>query len=328
MKDPCLTCPGGALERHAGNPIGSVIAIQLIVSVVKCVPGEDRNLTYIKETGDKRMEKNNLPDEIARRVFINMPFRDIDKHMSLIEKYPFNLEIGMDYYSIDSFSTRIFKETSERLRSLGIAMTIHAPYNEIFLGAPDRMIRDASRMRMESAFALIPCFSPLSVVIHLNYEERRFGFIYEEWFSLVVPPLKQYAERCGEMGAFLEIENVYEEKPDAMGEVFEALDGYPVRHCLDVGHLNAFSDTGIGEWIEKMGRYITHFHLHDNDGSSDSHSPIGRGNIDFTLVGDFISGMERKPLITLEPHNEEDLWETLKGFKKLGLYDMLNGFYR
>lgn len=273
------------------------------------------------------MKKNNLHDEIARRVFINMPFKDIDRHMALIEGYPFNLEIGVDYYSIDNFSAKTFRETAERLRSLGISLTIHAPYNEVFLGAPDRMIRDASRMRMESAFKLIPCFSPISVVMHLNYEERRFGFVYEKWFSLVIPPLKQYAEICGEMGAVLEIENVYEEKPDAMGEVFEALDGYPVSHCLDVGHLNAFSDTGIGEWIAEMGRYITHFHLHDNDGASDSHSPIGRGNVDFKLVRDFISGMEKKPLITLEPHCEEDLWVTLEGFKKFGLYDVLNDFY-
>lgn len=274
------------------------------------------------------MKGINLPDEIAQRVFVNMPFKDIGKHMALIEEYTFNLEIGIDYHAIDSFSSTIFKETAERLRSLGISMTVHAPYNEIFLGAPDRMIRDASLLRMESAFELIPCFSPLSVVIHLNYEERRFGFIYEEWLSLIIPPMKRYAERCGEMGAVLAIENVYEEKPDAMAEVFEALDGYPVSHCLDVGHLNAFSDTGIGEWIEKMGGYIAHFHLHDNDGSSDSHSPIGRGNIDFKLIGDFITGMDKIPLITLEPHNEEDLWVTLEGFKGVGLYDVLNNFYR
>jgi sugar phosphate isomerase/epimerase len=266
-------------------------------------------------------------DEITRGVFINMPLRDIGEHMSLIEKYPFNLEIGMDYYSIDNLSSKIIRKTAERLKGSGISMTVHAPYNEIFLGAPDRMIRDASLLRMESAFELIPWFSPLAVVIHLNYEERRFGFIYDEWFSMIIPALKRYAERCGDMGAFLAIENVYEESPDAMASVLEALDGYPAYHCLDVGHLNAFSDTGIDEWIEKMGRYITHFHLHDNDGSEDSHSPIGSGNIDFKLVGDFISTMEKRPLITLEPHNEKDLWATLSGFKRMGLVDVLNGFY-
>jgi sugar phosphate isomerase/epimerase len=257
--------------------------------------------------------------EIIKGVFICMPLINLDeRYTKLIKEYRFNLEIGIDFRALDRFPARYFRKTADRLLDLGISTTVHAPFHELFLGAADRLVRKAAVKRIDAAFKAAEYFAPKSVVVHLNFEEKRFRFIYDEWFSQIVPNLKRYAEKCGKMGAFLSIENVYEEVPDAMIEVFSELKDYPAFHCLDVGHLNAFSKTNLDIWLQSMGSYIRQFHLHDNDRTNDTHSPIGTGNIDFNKIRTFISKMNTKPVITLEPHTEEDLWKTLDGFRDAG----------
>lgn len=249
-----------------------------------------------------------------------MPIIDLEeKYLALIKKHRFNLEILLDFRSLDRLSDQYFKKSAKSLLKLGINTTIHAPFHELFLGAPDGLIQKAAIKRMDAAFKVAGYFKPESIVIHLNYEEKRFRFVYDEWLSQIIPNIKRYAEKCDKMKAFLSVENVYEETPDAMAELFSKLKGFPVYHCLDVGHLNAFSKINLDSWLKTLGRYIRQFHLHDNDGSNDTHSPIGTGNVDWGRVRTFISGMDPKPLITLEPHSEDDLWKTFEGFDKTGL---------
>ncbi len=259
-----------------------------------------------------------------RKVFISMPAKKIDDHYwKLIERNRLNLEIGLDSASLDTLGKGRLADIARGLKDLGLAATVHAPFNEIFLGAPDRLVREAAIARLDGAFDIAEAFAPRAVVVHLNFEERRFRYLYDNWMELVIPNIIRYAERCAAMGALLSLENVYEETPAAMAEVFERLKRYPVGHCLDVGHVSAFSYTPLAGWFDATGPYIRHFHLHDNDGTRDGHLPIGSGSIRFDMVRDFIAKMKEKPIITLEPHSEDDIWRTLDGFVSTGLLDAM-----
>ncbi|MFH0974416.1 MAG: sugar phosphate isomerase/epimerase [Spirochaetota bacterium] len=265
--------------------------------------------------------------EIINNVFICMPFINLNEryahYFRLIKRNRLNLEIGIDFRALDKFPAEYFRKLADELLGLGISTTVHAPFHEIFLGAPDTLVRKAALKRMDNAFKVIKYFLPKLVVVHLNYEEKRYRFIYDEWLNQIIPNLKRYAEKCGRIGAFLSVENVYEETSDAMTDVFNNLKGYPVYHCLDVGHLNCFSKMDLESWLFNLGPYIRQFHLHDNNGINDTHSPIGTGNIDFNKIKAFISKANPKPVITLEPHSEEDLWKTLEGFHEKGLLESL-----
>jgi sugar phosphate isomerase/epimerase len=57
-----------------------------------------------------------------------------------------------------------------------------------------------------------------------------------------------------------------------------------------------------------LGNEVRQVHLHDNDGSRDSHLAPGRGIVDFSLLFAFLKARKSPPpIITLEPHREEDL---------------------
>ncbi len=63
------------------------------------------------------------------------------------------------------------------------------------------------------------------------------------------------------------------------------LDANPdTKICLDVGHANCFAAYSPIEFLNRYWKNIAHFHLHDNNGSEDSHSAIGSGNIDFEAI--------------------------------------------
>ncbi len=272
------------------------------------------------------VEKNLTQDirDALRRVFITMPVRLIDeRYMHLIESYRINCEILLDFRALDGYPRAYLRGLAKRLRALGIRMTVHAPFHELFLGAPDRLVREAAVERMERAFSAAAMFRPESIIVHFNYEDKRFGFVYEEWKENIIPNLRHFAQRAGDMGAFLALENVYEENPRAMKEIFGLLKGYPAYQCLDTGHVNAFSKTGLDTWLKRMGPFIRHFHLHDNDGSADSHGPIGSGTVDFTRIAAFISRSRVKPLVTLEPHTEANIWKTLRGLCETGIDRLL-----
>ncbi|TAL34861.1 MAG: sugar phosphate isomerase/epimerase [Spirochaetes bacterium] len=260
----------------------------------------------------------------ARLVYISMPFGKLDAHMrALVKEHRLNLEIGISHHALDAHAPGEFRAVAAEIADAGISTTVHAPFQELFPGAPDRLVREAARARLDAAFGLAPLFRPASVVMHLNFEYRRFGFVHRDWLAHTAAEIDRYAELAAAMNALLCLENVYEESPDIFGEVFAKISAKNVRHCLDVGHLAAFSKIGIAEWLSGAGHFVGQFHLHDNDGSGDRHAPLGEGSVDFAAVKDFIAGMNAVPLVTLEPHSEPDIWKTLAGFTVLGFPEVL-----
>ena len=52
-----------------------------------------------------------------------------------------------------------------------------------------------------------------------------------------------------------------------------------LKLCLDIGHVNAYCRVPVMDWLETWAGCISHFHIHNNDGSRDSHSELNRGTV-------------------------------------------------
>jgi sugar phosphate isomerase/epimerase len=89
--------------------------------------------------------------------------------------------------------------------------------------------------------------------------------------------------------------------------------------CFDTGHFNAFSHAPLILWMKELGKYLGHLHLHDNHGQSDEHLPVGCGTFPFTELFDNLQSFAARPTITLEAHNETDLWQSLNNIKSMEL---------
>ena len=93
--------------------------------------------------------------------------------------------------------------------------------------------------------------------------------------------------------------------------------------CLDTGHLNAYGDGQIQGWVETLGPLTREVHLHDNHGDHDNHLGMGKGTINFDILFKSIKQMPNKPIVTIEPHEQEDFIASLDFLEQADFLSLL-----
>ena len=109
------------------------------------------------------------------------------------------------------------------------------------------------------------------------------------------------AEACAPAGLYLE--NTLEQTPDALARLAERLPAN-CGLCFDVGHWHAMAD-GVNKrdleaWLDALGPFIRHLHLHDNHGRGDEHLAPGQGGIDWLHFANLVQARGLKPSVTFE----------------------------
>ncbi|MBN1850378.1 MAG: sugar phosphate isomerase/epimerase [Deltaproteobacteria bacterium] len=258
-------------------------------------------------------------NRMINHVHVNIPFTML--HESYLHKFiaaRMNPEIGIDAVALDRFSISDFKKIADMIHANGLKITIHAPFMDLAPGSPDDAVRAVAKDRFEQVIRLVPLFKPKSIVGHTGYDHKRYGFLKDLWIQKGNEIWKWFAEEIRDQGTKLMLENVYERNPHECKELIEGLKDKGVGFCLDVGHVTAFSSTGLSEWLEVMGDDIEQLHLHDNHGVEDEHLALGKGCIDFSMLFQYLKDKRTEPpIITLEPHKEEDLPPALQYLEKI-----------
>ena len=75
------------------------------------------------------------------------------------------------------------------------------------------------------------------------------------------------------------LENVLEREPAWILDIIKGVDNPRLRMCLDIGHVSAYSNVPVMDWLEVCAPYISHFHIHNNDGTMDQHNALNDGRI-------------------------------------------------
>ena len=251
---------------------------------------------------------------LLRQVQVNIPFTMLyDSYLDRFLGYELNPEIGIDAGALERFDFSDFQRIAEKLQAHHLSITLHGPFIDLSAGSTDPAIKAVTRSRFEQLFKLVPVFRPRAVVCHAGYDWKRYGYFREEWIESSLDTWSWLAGGLVEQGSRLMLENVYEDDPQDIRIIFERLKNQKAGFCLDAGHLFAFGQGNLKPWLEGLGSYIGQLHLHDNHGRNDEHLPLGQGNIDFKhLFAYLISNDLPRPIITLEPHREEDLWPSLE----------------
>jgi sugar phosphate isomerase/epimerase len=250
---------------------------------------------------------------LLRQVQVNIPFTMLyDTYLDRFLEYELNPEIGIDAQALERFVLSDFQRIAEKLHAHHLSITLHGPFIDLSAGSTDPAVKAVTRNRFEQLLKLIPVFRPRAVVCHAGYDWKRYGYFREEWIESSLNIWSWLAGSLDAHGSRLMLENVYEDDPQDIGSILERLTSQNVGFCLDAGHLFAFGNGDLKQWLAVMGSYIGQLHLHDNHGHDDEHLPLGQGKIDFSLLfAHLISNDLPRPIITLEPHQEEDLWPSL-----------------
>jgi len=258
---------------------------------------------------------------ITARCFVNAPFdRLMTDLLPLFLEHRVQPEIGLEGGVLYSYSEKDFRSVARQLCDAGLGCTLHAPFLDLVPGAIDRRIRQATRDNLKKAFDLIDIFQPVSIVCHLGYEENKHGWKQEEWFANAVEIWSEMLAISKANETPMMLENTFENNPTMHLRIFEQLDSPYARFCLDVGHVIAFARNTWQDWLPTLAPYLGQLHLHDNSGTGDDHLAIGKGVFDFTGLFSYLKANRLKPIITLEPHHENGLWESLETLNTLDYF--------
>ena len=250
---------------------------------------------------------------LLRRIHVNMPWHLLPRYQDLIEQYRLNLELGFSAADLDNVSRRDFQKAADALARQGSRLTFHGPFWELCPGSCDPLIRQISRLRLAQLFDLITVFRPLQVVCHTGFDPRHHSSDHGPWLERALEVLEPLVDRAEQLNIRLLLENVWESGPALHRAVFDRLPSSHLGFCLDLGHQHAFSSTPLEQWLGVLADRLGEIHVHDNDGSRDAHLPVGAGTIAFPTLFGFLLDRGRRPLLTLEPHEQSHFTASLNG---------------
>ncbi len=186
--------------------------------------------------------------------------------------------------------TRAFLAQSDRF-------ILHAPFAEIHPCAIDPMIRQVAIHRLNQAAEICKRYDIRRMVIHSGFLPRVY---FPVWFVEQGAAFFREFLKNQPQDFEIMIENVLDPDPQPLLDLVSAINDPRANLCLDVGHANVASEIPMEEWIRILAPKLTHLHIHDNDGSWDTHSIPGDGTIGYPALFDRILSAAPQATMTLE----------------------------
>lgn len=160
---------------------------------------------------------------------------------------------------------------------------LHGPFTEIHPAAIDYRARQLGMERLNEAYEVASALEINRMVVHTGW----LPFIYfKSWQAEKGAAFWQEFLKGKASNFHIYVENVLEDEPYMLLDMMKQIDNPHIKLCLDTGHANATTspELPVEKWIEVLGPHIGHFHLHNNDGTGDSHSAFDCGSMDMNSI--------------------------------------------
>ncbi len=249
-------------------------------------------------------------------VHIHIPYPKLKDFFEMIRLRRYDLEIYFSAAVLDQLE----REDLEKLKA-GLdwnpSLTLHAPFMDLNPGAVDPMIRSVTQMRFRQLLNVAAILRPRGAVFHASYDKWRYSGKTDAWLGNSVDTWHMVMDAASNINMKVAIENVFDSDPEALRQLIEKVDRPGFGFCFDTGHLNLFSTVPMEQWFASLGRHLVEVHLHDNDGTADSHWAIGRGSVDFGKFFSLLSAQAPVPVYTIEAHEKQEIATSLQRVKTL-----------
>ncbi len=249
-------------------------------------------------------------------IHVHIPYPKLKDFFEMVRLRRYDLEIYFSAAVLD----QIEREDLEKLKA-GLdwapALTLHAPFMDMNPGAMDPMIRSVTQMRFRQLLNVAAIFKPRAAVFHAAYDKWRYSGRKDVWLNNSIETWHTVMDAASNIGMQVAVENVFDEDPEALRMLIEKIARPGFGFCFDTGHFNLFSAVPMEQWFEGLGRHLVEVHLHDNDGTADSHWAIGRGSVDFEKFFGLMRKHSPVPVFTVEAHEKDDVETSLGRVKSL-----------
>lgn len=216
-----------------------------------------------------------------KKILIIPELGNITECLSLSEKYSLGFEYNDFFYPaiLDEKSASESIISSYKKNTLPDYCTSHGAFFDVIPFSPDRRIKEISLLRIDQSIDIAKSIGASAVVFHTNYNPFLNSEKYiSDWIDDNVEIWGKILDNNKDMTIYLE--NMFDTSPDILCSLAEKLsDRKNFGLCLDYAHAS-LSDVPPYEWAERLGKYVKHIHINDNDLVSDLHLAWGDGKID------------------------------------------------
>ncbi|MCX8205066.1 MAG: sugar phosphate isomerase/epimerase [Candidatus Nezhaarchaeota archaeon] len=221
---------------------------------------------------------------------------------------------------IDEGATRLsearLRKLSDLARTIGIELSLHAPFIDINIASVSPFMRRAALKHLSRSLERAARLECAVWVVHgggyphLKLKARA----YEKSLA----SLNKLASQAADFGLRVALENypaieglLYTSAEEVARAVREGLHE-SIGICLDLGHANTAHQ--VQEFMKLIGSSVIHVHAHDNDGLSDLHLAPGDGTIDWDEVLGQLKRASFSGTLVLETQAEP--WEGLSRIRE------------
>lgn len=207
----------------------------------------------------------------------DLPFGSFSK--SFLKALPMQYDIEFFYeFGTDHYWDYVLKDLKER-DGVSRRFSIHGPCVAVNLADP----HDTAYLEVyEKTFAYAAKINAAFVVVHSN-EAWRFAGERQAVQELVYGRIEKLLKLAAKYGVTVALENVGLRTTGTLLFEYEEYLGLFKRFpqaaaLLDTGHAHV-NGWKLSEVLRDLNSKLVGVHIHDNDGTADSHLPVGSGNI-------------------------------------------------
>jgi len=210
--------------------------------------------------------------------------------------YPFSWALGLEEIGFDGWEIvsegrqKITRESLPEVRdvigSTQLKITVHGPFSDLNLASLNDPIWNETVKQIGQCVELCADFSDI-VVVHPGALSPLGSQLPDKAWERNVEGLKVVCDHARDYGVRICLENMPNmEKllcrtPDELFGMAGSVGRENMGTTFDVGHANTTKN--IPGYLQRLGS-VTHMHIHDNEGKTDQHLQIGKGNIDWGRV--------------------------------------------
>lgn len=184
--------------------------------------------------------------------------------------------------NIDLYAKNIIKKYQKILKDFKGTISVHGPFKELSPSSMDSMVRGLVEKRFSASLNYGRELGCSTLVVHSCYNTLMNYPSYEDnWLENSSLFWDSFLPQCIDADITVVLENVWDKKPGHLVKLLKSFDCKNFKACLDTGHANIFSQLTMEQWVEELGEFLVHAHVHDNHGIEDEHLPVGKGSINF-----------------------------------------------
>lgn len=223
---------------------------------------------------------------MAQRFALSTNFADVTRILDRLAEEGLGVEVTLydTEWLLNLERTTTVRRLGDELAERGVAVTAHAPIFDLNPGSLDPFVRKHTRKCWERAIGVSGALGARCVTFHTGYLPLLPPSTFPGWLAQSLEVWERVVELVSDAGMTLLLENMFEPSPQILLDLRSQLEARHVGFTLDVAHAHIYGSISPESWWPALGESIGAVHLHDTDGFTDDHLPIGEGAIDWKDV--------------------------------------------